>query len=85
VEINRRMLELGGFGPDSITEIHWPELLPSDPMAERQALQIDAALGVSTDTILTKLGYDADLEREKKQAAQPVVRHGYEEGGRGES
>lgn len=67
VELNRRMLEIGGFGTDNITEIHWPELLPTDPLQERQAALIDQQLGVSTDTLLMRLGYDPDLEREKSQ------------------
>jgi len=68
VELNRRLLAIGGFGDDIRTVIHWPELLPGDPMQERQAALIDHQLGVSTDTILQRLGYDPDLEREKTQA-----------------
>lgn len=68
IEANRRLLALGGFGEDNETVIHWPELLPSDPLAERQASLIDQQLGVSTDTLLQKLGYDPDLERMKREA-----------------
>jgi hypothetical protein len=71
VELNAHLLELGGFGPDIETEIHWPEVLPSDPLVERQALQLDKGFGVSDDTILEKLGYDPDLERQKK-ALEPA-------------
>lgn len=67
IELNRRMLELGGFGPDLQTVIHWPELLPADPVAESQAALIDQTLGVSRDTLLTRRGFDPDLERTKKQ------------------
>lgn len=69
VELNRRLLEMGGFGPDNITTIHWPELLPKDTMAERQAALIDMQLGVSQDTILQRLGFDPDLERAKREAS----------------
>ena len=69
VELNRRLLEMGGFGPDNITTIHWPELLPKDTMAERQAALIDMQLGVSQDTILQRLGFDPQLEREKREAS----------------
>jgi len=68
IELNRRLLALGGFGEDHRTVIHWPELLPSDPMQERQAALIDKQLGVSADTILQRLGYEPSLEREKAQA-----------------
>lgn len=67
VELNRRLLELGGFGPDNRTVLHWPELLPTDLMVERQAALIDQQLGASEDTLLEKLGYDPDLEREKRR------------------
>jgi hypothetical protein len=69
VELNRRLLAIGGFGDDNYTVIHWPELLPADPMQERQAALIDQQLGVSKDTILQKLGYDPDLESQKNQAS----------------
>jgi len=69
VELNRRLLAIGGFGEDNHTAIHWPEMLPSDPMQERQSALIDQQLGVSTDTILQRLGYDPDLERQKREVA----------------
>lgn len=67
VELNRRLLEMGGFGPDNITTINWPDLLPRDTMQERQAALIDQQLGASRDTLLAKLGYDPDLERQKRE------------------
>lgn len=65
VELNRRVLEMGGFGKDNYTSIHWPELLPKNVLEERQAAIIDKQLGVSQDTIQRRLGYDPDKEREK--------------------
>jgi hypothetical protein len=65
-ELNRRLLAIGGFGDQNETTIHWPDLLPADPLAARQAALIDQQLGVSTDTLLQKLGYDPDLERAKR-------------------
>jgi hypothetical protein len=73
VELNRRLLALGGFGDDNHTVIHWPELLPSDPMQERQAALIDQQLGVSADTILQRLGYDPDLERQKREISAQTL------------
>jgi len=69
VELNRRLLAIGGFGEDNHTFIHWQELIPSDPLQERQAALIDQQLGVSRDTILQKLGYDPDLELQKNQVS----------------
>lgn len=68
VELNRRLLALGGFGDANYTVVHWPELLPSDPLQERQAAVLDQQLGVSQDTILQRLGFDPDLERQKREA-----------------
>lgn len=67
VELNRRMLALGGFGEDNITVLHWPELLPGDVLQERQAALLDHQLGVSARTLLQQLGYDPELEQQKRQ------------------
>lgn len=70
VEMNRRLLALGGWGDDEITKIHWPELLPADTMAERQTALLDKELGVSRDTLIGQLGYDPDLEKRKRSEEQ---------------
>ena len=73
-EIDRRALALGGWGETTITHLHWPELLPSDPLQERQVYVLDDSLGVSTETILEKLGYDPEQEKQRKDeeaAANP--------------
>lgn len=75
-ELNRRLLAIGGFGEDQDVTLHWPELLPSDPLQERQAAVIDQQLGVSTDTLLQRLGYDPDVEREKREAASADLGEG---------
>lgn len=69
VELNRRLLALGGFGEDNRTVLHWPSLLPSDPKVDREVAMLDKELGVSEDTLLQKLGYDPGLEREKREAS----------------
>ena len=66
VELNRRLLAIGGFGEENLTMLHWQEMLPVDTIAKRQAAIIDKQLGVSDNTLLTRLGYDPDVEREKK-------------------
>lgn len=66
VETTRRALVLGGF--EATVLVHWAELLPSNPVEEVAVLTADQRFGVSNDTILTKRGYDPELEREKRQA-----------------
>jgi len=66
-ELHRRFLDIGGRKTDQKTTIHWPDALPGDPLVERQVAIIDKQLGVSTDTILQRLGEDPDKEREKRE------------------
>ncbi len=66
-EIHRRTLDMAGRRSDQETQIHWPDALPGDALAERQTALIDKQLGVSDDTLLQQFGYDPDAEREKRQ------------------
>lgn len=50
------------------TETGWPEIVPSDPVAERQVAEADQRLGASKETILANLGYDAKKELAASQA-----------------
>lgn len=61
-EMMRRALYLSGFSDEIIVEIHWCELVPTDPEAERRTAIIDSQLGVSKATILRQLGYDPEIE-----------------------
>ena len=67
-ELCRRVLDLGGFGYENDVDVTWPETTPQDAKAEAETLKIHKELGVSTDTILEKLGYDVAAEQENKQA-----------------
>lgn len=69
VELNRRLLALGGFGEDKRTVIHWPQLLPADALQEAQTALLQQQLGVSSDTLLQRQGFDPDLEREKREVS----------------
>lgn len=73
VELNRRLLVLGGFGEDNHTMIHWPELLPGDPRAEAETALLQQQLGVSADTLLERMGFDPDLERQKREVAAAAL------------
>lgn len=67
LELNRRLLILGNMQPSPGTLI-WPDVIPEDVLAERQAAVLDEQLGVSQDTILQNLGYDPDAEAAKRDA-----------------
>ena len=66
VELNRRLLAIGGFGDENYTELRWQDLLPKDKVAETNAALVLKQLGVSGDTLIQEFGYDPDLEREKR-------------------
>ncbi len=66
-EIHRRVLDMANRTPQDTT-IRWPNALPADELAERQTALIDQQLGASKDTLLQQLGYDPDIEREKREA-----------------
>lgn len=68
VEVNRRLLALGGFGDENRTLIHWPELLPVDARMEAETALLHQQLGASADTLLQRLGFDPDVERAKREA-----------------
>ena len=66
-------------------ETTWPEIVPSDPVAERQAALMDEQLGASRRTILAMLGYDPDVEAEQKAeedaAAVALAQQRFDAGG----
>lgn len=66
VELNRRLLAIGGFGEENITELRWQDLLPKDAQVQANAALSLKQLGVSGDTLIQEFGYDPDVEREKR-------------------
>jgi len=74
-DISKRMLAICGYNYDTNIELHWQNLLPVDDLAAAQTAMILSQLGVSTDTILSQLGYNPDVESEKTQveAAKQAV------------
>lgn len=66
IELNRRLLALGGHGEDKFTSLRWQELLPKDAQVEAGAAVTLKQLGVSADTLIQEFGYDPDVEREKR-------------------
>lgn len=74
-ELDRCMLQMGGFGDSLLTQIVWPELLPKDPMQEREAMILEDQLGItSKHTFTEQLGMDYDQEQKYRQEeAQEAV------------
>jgi hypothetical protein len=72
-ELHRRVLDMAGRGADQETTVHWPDALPGDELAKRQTALIDEQLGVSQDTLLQQLGYDPDVEREKREGSATTM------------
>jgi hypothetical protein len=66
VELNRRLLAIGGYGEENYTELRWQELLPKDAQMQANAALSLKQLGVSGDTLIQEFGYDPDVEREKR-------------------
>jgi hypothetical protein len=66
VELNRRLLALGGYGENNLTELRWQEMLPKDQVQMTTAAIAKKTLGVSADTLIQEFGYDPDIERAKK-------------------
>jgi hypothetical protein len=70
-EVSRAALVLAGLIPverfdDYKIGLHWPPLLPIDNLAAAQEGMVLEQLGVSQDTVLQGLGYNAADEAEKK-------------------
>lgn len=72
-DVTRAALVIGGKlsleeYADYPIELHWQSLLPSDDMQSAQTALLLQQLGVSQQTLLAGLGYDAANETEKKKA-----------------
>lgn len=68
VALCRALLVIGGFEAEAPVEIQWPEILPDDPKADAEAALAKQEAGVSKDTTIAELGYDAAKEAEKRAA-----------------
>ena len=65
IELNKRLLVLGGFEPEECT-INWPDALPTNEVEETTALKADMELGLcSKQTAAEKRGYDFEDEQER--------------------
>jgi hypothetical protein len=70
--LNEHLLALGGFAaPRLRVNPVWPALLPTNPLEEAQTAQLHTQLGVSSQTTLTRLGYN--YRREQARAAREAT------------
>lgn len=72
-DLNGRLLEMMGLATKKPITIQWPEVLPVNALEERQVALMDQQIGASNDTLLWKLGYDAEQEKEKKADEQEAA------------
>ena len=69
VELNRRLLEMTGAGPDNVVKLHWADPLPVDEVSEMSADKFDLEAGLSSvETMQRKRGYDPETEGERLSA-----------------
>jgi len=68
-ELNQDLLAMkfGGAPGDYDVRVVWPELLPRNMTEETQAALLKQQIGVSQETLLRELGYDPELEAQRRQ------------------
>lgn len=69
-EINRALLVLMGFAEEMECDVVWPTLLPVDQKEQAEVGILLNELGVSRETLLTDMGYDASAEAERRTEEQ---------------
>jgi hypothetical protein len=65
--LGRCLLQLRQRGAKHTVTVQWPAILPSDPKGDAETALLHEELGVSKDTLLTKLGFDPEAEAKKRQ------------------
>jgi len=79
-DLCKRMLVLGGYDYDTEIMLIWQDLLPADDIAAAQVAAIYAQLGISKSTILSRLGFDPDVEATQLQDEQTQQVTSYAQG-----
>jgi len=71
VEINRRLVDMAGFGANSYATIHWPDPLPEDETAKNATdkFELDYDLA-SHETVQTRRGLDPKVESQRMEDEQ---------------
>lgn len=71
VELNRRLCDFRGFGPEHYTEIHWQSPLPEDEREEQSRDQFELDYGLaSKETIRARRNIDHEVEEERLASQQ---------------
>lgn len=68
LDVCKALLILNNMSGDIEMQLAWQSAMPNDDLGAAQAAQARKSLGVSEQTILEELGYDADEEMERSQA-----------------
>lgn len=67
-EINRRTLELLGYGPDNTVQIVWPDMLPANTLETAQVQQLLLGMGItSKQSAANALGLDWQQEQQRME------------------
>lgn len=72
VRVVKALLALGNKA-DLPVSLNWPNPLPQDAKGDAETAVVKQSVGVSQDTLLRELGYDADEEREKSKLNSQTV------------
>ncbi len=70
IDVSKALLILAGYiqSPDDVDiTLTWQAMLPNDDLASAQTALAKKSVGVSTETVLNELGYNADDEMERSQ------------------
>jgi hypothetical protein len=71
IELNRRLLEMDGYGAENEVALYWPDPLPTNIIEnnQRDQFELDNQL-VSRETVQTRRGIDTESEGERMAADQ---------------
>ncbi len=74
IEVSKALLVLGKFSPDIEVSLEWQDPLPHDDLETVNAVLAKQKLGVSNETLIAEMGYDAQMEmdRANTEAAQKM-------------
>ena len=72
-ELNRRLLAMAGYGDDIQVTVHWQEAIEGDDFENAKTAILWQQLGVSQHTILHRLGFDPEQERELREVSAQTL------------
>jgi hypothetical protein len=72
-DVSVRVAELGGYGAGLGAAIRWPQIIPDDPAMQATTAEALQRAGVSVATTLAEIGYDPEVESERRQQDQTNI------------